>query len=249
MVRLPNVGKRKPNQLSGGQQQRIALARSLVKRPAVLLLDEPLGALDLKLRKNMQYELKAMQRDIGITFIYVTHDQEEAITMADRIAVMSDGKMLQVGTPKEIYERPTTHFVADFIGETNFISATLESRGSNGFGKVRLSDGTVIDVELSDALEKSSGDVTIAIRPERVGIFPDVDDLGFPDTTNMTILQGELIDSQYIGTDTRYTVRIAEGIELVSRIQNVDYKTAPTLQKGEMIKVFWHNESTTALDK
>lgn len=249
MVRLPDVGRRKPNQLSGGQQQRIALARALVKRPAVLLLDEPLGALDLKLRKNMQYELKAMQRDIGITFIYVTHDQEEAITMADRIAVMSDGKMLQVGTPKDIYEHPNTHFVADFIGETNFIPAQLESRGNDGYGKVRLTDNTLIDAELSEALEKTSGDVMVAIRPERVGIFPDVDDLGFQDTSEMTILQAQLIESQYIGTDTRYTVRVADGVDLVARIQNVDYKSSPDLKDGQPIKVFWHNSSTTVLDR
>jgi spermidine/putrescine transport system ATP-binding protein len=249
MVRLPDVGNRKPNQLSGGQQQRIALARSLVKRPAVLLLDEPLGALDLKLRKNMQYELKAMQRDIGITFIYVTHDQEEAITMADRIAVMSDGKMLQVGTPKEIYEHPTTHFVADFIGETNFIPATLESRGNDKRGKVCLPDGSVIESGLSDALKKSSGDVTVAIRPERIGIAPDGADLELFDTDDMTILSAKLIASQYIGTDTRYTVRIADGVDLVARLQNMDYRTAPTFAAGQMIKVFWHNESTTALDR
>jgi spermidine/putrescine transport system ATP-binding protein len=249
MVRLPDVGKRKPNQLSGGQQQRIALARSLVKRPAVLLLDEPLGALDLKLRKNMQYELKAMQRDIGITFIYVTHDQEEAITMADRIAVMSDGKMLQVGTPKDIYEHPTTHFVADFIGETNFVPATLENRGNGKFGKVRLSDGTVIDAEFSDTVEKSSGDVMVAIRPERVGIAPDEADIGLYNTNEMTILTAQLIESQYIGTDTRYTVRIADGIELVARLQNVDYKTALNLEAGQTIKVFWHHASTTVLDR
>lgn len=249
MVRLPEIGNRKPTQLSGGQQQRVALARSLVKRPAVLLLDEPLGALDLKLRKNMQYELKAMQRDIGITFIYVTHDQEEAITMADRIAVMSEGKMLQVGTPKEIYERPTSHFVADFIGETNFMPATLESRNNNGFGNVRLSDGTVIVAELSDDMERSNGDVLVAIRPERVGIYYDVDDLGFEDTDNLTILKAEVLDSQYIGTDTRYTVRIANDIELVSRIQNVDYKQVPLLDKGQTIKVFWPHSSTTVLDK
>lgn len=246
MVRLPAVGNRKPNQLSGGQQQRIALARALVKRPAVLLLDEPLGALDLKLRKNMQYELKAMQRDIGITFIYVTHDQEEAITMADRIAVMSEGKMLQVGTPREIYERPNTHFVADFIGETNFIPALLESRGDDGYGKVRLSDNTVIDAELSDALSKTSGDVTVAIRPERVGISANG---ATTDSDDMTVLKGELIESQYIGTDTRYTVRIAGDIDLVVRVQNVDFRSKPQVETGQSINVFWHNSSTTVLDR
>ena len=135
---LPGVGSRKPHQLSGGQQQRVALARALVKQPAVLLLDEPLGALDLKLRKNMQHELKALQRDVGITFIYVTHDQEEAITMADRIAVMRRRrKMLQVGdATKEIYERPRTRFVADFIGETNFIAANAAR------GRRRMAIGT-----------------------------------------------------------------------------------------------------------
>ena len=156
LVRLPDVGARKPQQLSGGQQQRVALARALVKQPAVLLLDEPLGALDLKLRKNMQYELKALQRDVGITFIYVTHDQEEAITMADRIAVMNDGALLQVGTPREIYEHPGTHFVADFIGETNFIAGSLVERVGAGFGRVRLAGDIIIKARLSKALASSA---------------------------------------------------------------------------------------------
>src|SRR5512136_530961 len=127
MVKLPGMGRRKPKQLSGGQQQRIALARALVKRPEVLLLDEPLGALDLKLRKEMQLELKALQEQVGITFIYVTHDQEEALTMSDRIAVMNKGEALQVGTSLAIYEEPNCRFVADFIGETNFIGGTVLS--------------------------------------------------------------------------------------------------------------------------
>ena len=198
MVRLPNVGERKPHQLSGGQQQRVALARALVKQPAVLLLDEPLGALDLKLRKNMQYELKALQRDVGITFIYVTHDQEEAITMADRIAVMHEGKMLQVGTPKEIYERPGTHFVADFIGETNFIPATLKSREPNGFGQVELLDGALICAALSDTLAATSGPVTVAIRPERIGIAAE--GTARRGDCEETVLNAILVDNQYIGT-------------------------------------------------
>ena len=148
LVRLPGVSARKPHQLSGGQQQRVALARALVKQPAVLLLDEPLGALDLKLRVNMQYELKALQRDVGITFIYVTHDQEEAITMADRIAVMNEGEMLQVGAPRDIYEHPGRRFVADFIGETNFIAGILLERRSDGFGVVQLPEGTIIRAQL-----------------------------------------------------------------------------------------------------
>ena len=126
MVKLPSMGRRKPKQLSGGQQQRIALARALVKRPEVLLLDEPLGALDLKLRKEMQLELKALQEQVGITFIYVTHDQEEALTMSNRIAVMSRGKHYRLASSVEIYERPNCRFVADFIGETNFLSGSVK---------------------------------------------------------------------------------------------------------------------------
>lgn len=126
MVRLPLVENRKPAQLSGGQQQRIALARALVNRPKVLLLDEPLGALDLKLRKEMQLELKSLNHEVGITFIYVTHDQDEALTMSDRIAVMNAGKILQLGDPREIYERPRNRFVADFIGETNMLRGTVD---------------------------------------------------------------------------------------------------------------------------
>ena len=247
-VRLPGVGLRKPHQLSGGQQQRVALARSLVKQPAVLLLDEPLGALDLKLRKNMQYELKALQRDVGITFIYVTHDQEEAITMADRIAVMNEGMMLQVGTPKEIYEHPGTHFVADFIGETNFISGTLEGRGAGGYGRVMIADDTVIRAQLSDTLGSSSLAVTVAIRPERIGIAADGEalDLNGPD---LTVLDALLIDNQYIGTDTRYTLRIGDEIDLVARVQNINNRDSAAFSNGEYVKVFWHDSSTTVLDR
>ena len=247
MVRLPDIGKRKPHQLSGGQQQRVALARALVKQPAVLLLDEPLGALDLKLRKNMQYELKALQRDVGITFIYVTHDQEEAITMADRIAVMNEGKMLQVGTPKEIYERPGTHFVADFIGETNFIPATLLKRESDGRGRVQLPDGSEIHAALSDDLTTLSGAVTLAIRPERIGIVADIDAAIAADR-ELDILEARLVDSQYIGTDTRYTLQICEATELVARVQNVDGRNSAAFDIGQTVKIFWHHSSTTVLD-
>ncbi|MCY3781420.1 MAG: ABC transporter ATP-binding protein [Chloroflexi bacterium] len=247
-VRLPGVGGRKPHQLSGGQQQRVALARALVKQPAVLLLDEPLGALDLKLRKNMQFELKALQRDVGITFIYVTHDQEEAITMADRIAVMNDGVMLQVGTPKQIYEHPETHFVADFIGETNFIAGMLIERGADGYGKVRLDDGSIIRAGLSEGLRSSAGAVTVAIRPERIGITAD-DQLDDSDAAGVTVLDALLTDSQYIGTDTRFTLRIGGRIELVARLQNIKDQEHAALKIGGNVKVFWGDSSTTVLDK
>jgi len=249
MVRLPGVGERKPRQLSGGQQQRVALARALVKKPAVLLLDEPLGALDLKLRKNMQYELKALQRDVGITFIYVTHDQEEAITMADRIAVMNEGKMLQIGSPREIYERPETVFVADFIGETNFIAGELLERGPDGFGKVKLPDDTVITAQLSETLNRPAGPVRLAIRPERIGIsdVPNALD-GGADASDVTLLDALLIDKQYIGTDTRYTARIGAGIEVVARLQNSTERDAAAFAIGQSVKVSWHNSSATILD-
>ena len=248
-VRLPGVGARKPHQLSGGQQQRVALARALVKKPAVLLLDEPLGALDLKLRVNMQYELKALQRDVGITFIYVTHDQEEAITMADRIAVMNEGKLLQVGSPKQIYEQPETHFVADFIGETNFIPGTLVERGADGFGAVKLADGTLIHARLSQALASDARDVTVAIRPERISIAPDGRGASAtrPNATHETRLPAIMLESQYIGTDSRFTLRIGAGLELVSRLQNVD-GTGLAFAPGEPVTVTWQHASGTILD-
>ncbi len=247
MVRLPDIGRRKPHQLSGGQQQRVALARALVKQPAVLLLDEPLGALDLKLRKNMQHELKALQRDVGITFIYVTHDQEEAITMADRIAVMNEGLMLQIGAPREIYEHPGTHFVADFIGETNFIPATLIEIDEAGAGCLRLADDTVIRAQLSKTFASASGAVTLAIRPERIGIAPK--DATIDSAPDKTVLDGQLIGSQYIGTDTRYTVRIGAGIELVVRLQNTSERDRLNLTASQPIKVYWQQSSTTVLDR
>ncbi len=246
LVRLPGVGKRKPHQLSGGQQQRVALARALVKQPAVLLLDEPLGALDLKLRKNMQVELKALQRDVGITFIYVTHDQEEAITMADRIAVMNNGEMLQVGTPKEIYERPDSHFVADFIGETNFIDGMLLEREPGGYGLVRLMNDQVIRVQLAASLTEGDGAVLVTIRPERIAILPPDGKPAPPMTTTMT---ATLVDSQYIGTDTRYTLRIGETVELVARLQNVDEQPDSGFITGQEVTVSWQESSTTALNR
>ena len=246
MVRLPGVGKRKPHQLSGGQQQRVALARALVKAPAVLLLDEPLGALDLKLRQNMQVELKALQRDVGITFIYVTHDQEEAITMADRIAVMNDGDMLQVGTPKEIYERPNTHFVADFIGETNFIEGMLLERDANGYGKVKLLNDQVIRAQLSAALAADAGAVLVTVRPERMAISPKNQNPAAPNTTAMP---ASLVGSQYIGTDTRYTLQIGDTIEVVARLQNVDSQSDSPFAIGDEVTISWQDSSTTVLDR
>ncbi|MBB1608582.1 MULTISPECIES: ABC transporter ATP-binding protein [unclassified Pseudomonas] len=186
LVRLPDVGSRRADQLSGGQQQRIALARALASRPKVLLLDESLSALDLKLRKEMQIELKRLQHETGITFIFVTHDQEEALTMSDRIAVMNKGQILQIGTPTEIYDAPANRWVADFIGETNFLEAE-----ANGDGVV-LADGQRLA-----AATTLPGKVTLAIRPERTELAQDGE------------LEGVVENVVYVGTDTVYHLKVA----------------------------------------
>lgn len=194
MVKLSGMGRRKPKQLSGGQQQRIALARSLVKRPKVLLLDEPLGALDLKLRKEMQLELKSLQQEVGITFIYVTHDQEEALTMSDRIAVMSLGKVRQMGTAVEIYERPTSRFVADFIGESNFLDGKVKTiKGDQAVVNISAWGEDLAGIVTSKV--KVGDDVSISIRPEKVRL---TDRQGIKENS----LEGVVTTSTYIGSDT-----------------------------------------------
>lgn len=213
MVKLPGMGKRKPKQLSGGQQQRIALARALVKRPEVLLLDEPLGALDLKLRKEMQLELKALQEQVGITFIYVTHDQEEALTMSNRIAVMSKGKTLQIGPSVEIYERPNCKFVADFIGETNFL-----------FGSVKAIDDDRVDVELVEPKQLITGigigelsvgqAVAVSVRPEKVHLEDDEGSDGTDIKSADNQLKGRVTTTAYIGSDTRVIVELGSGVRM-----------------------------------
>jgi len=197
LVRLPDVGSRRADQLSGGQQQRIALARALASRPKVLLLDESLSALDLKLRKEMQIELKRLQHETGITFIFVTHDQEEALTMSDRIAVMNKGQVLQIGTPTEIYDAPANRWVADFIGETNFLEAE-----ANGDGVV-LADGQRLA-----AATTLPGKVTLAIRPERTELAQDGE------------LEGVVENVVYVGTDTVYHLKVAGAPGFRVRQQN-----------------------------
>jgi spermidine/putrescine transport system ATP-binding protein len=213
MVRLPDFGPRRPNQLSGGQQQRIALARALVNRPEVLLLDEPLGALDLKLRKEMQIELKTLQREVGITFVYVTHDQEEALTMSDRIAVMHDGKVLQIGNPSEIYERPNCHFVADFIGDTNFLEGVVEQQEDDLV--TVLVDGTLPVMAQTDQALSSRTRATVAVRPEKVRLLPK------PPGADCNAFPGRVEQVVYVGTDTRFRVRLSDSVSLDIREQNV----------------------------
>ncbi len=198
LVHLTGYDRRRPNQLSGGQQQRVALARALVNRPNVLLLDEPLGALDLKLRRQLQIELKRIQTEVGITFVYVTHDQEEALTMSDRIAVMHAGKVEQLGTPEQLYERPTTRFVADFIGSTNLFRGTIE-----GDGRVRLTSG---DVALVDHDGLASGtEVEISVRPEVIALVP---------TSAQGAIQAVVEQTAYLGSTISYRLRTAGGLGL-----------------------------------
>lgn len=246
MVRLPQAAGRRPHQLSGGQRQRVALARALVNHPAVLLLDEPLGALDLKLRKAMQFELKSLQQRVGITFIYVTHDQEEAITMADRIAVMNEGNVLQVGAPDDIYERPTSRFVADFIGETNFLSGTLQ-QATGTSGRVELTGGHRLDAVLRDPAMASGEAVTVAIRPEKLSIVSDEPVEGRSSQPGVTELEGTVVEALYIGTDTRYHVRVGPDIVLVVRAQNQHYGFEGMRRVGEAVRVSWHNEHASIL--
>jgi spermidine/putrescine transport system ATP-binding protein len=201
LVRLADYGGRWPRQLSGGQQQRVALARALINRPEVLLLDEPLGALDQKLRKEMQLELKRMQERVGITFIFVTHDQEEALSMSDRIAVMHHGRVLQIGTPTAIYERPNCRFVADFIGDTNFLDGRITANRA-GHAVITTDDGLVI-TGTSDRSLTIGSTATVSLRPEKARLTVDVPP---GDIANCFATTVDRVD--YIGSDTRMLVRI-----------------------------------------
>ncbi len=243
LVQLPNMGKRKPKQLSGGQRQRIALARALINHPKVLLLDEPLGALDLKLRKDMQLELKAIQERVGITFVYVTHDQEEAITMSDRIAVMSAGKVLQIGTPEEIYEYPQSLFVADFIGESNFIPGKVTKLG-DGLG-LKLIDGRSLKAAWAEPEIKIGESAVISVRPEKVHIYPAEADVQME---NMSQLSGTIEQAVYIGTDTRYTVRLNEETVVQVRQQNM-LRGGTHLGEGVKVNLFWNSEYARILKR
>jgi spermidine/putrescine transport system ATP-binding protein len=246
LVQLPHTAQRKPHQLSGGQRQRIALARALVNRPAVLLLDEPLGALDLKLRKQMQFELKTMQREVGITFVFVTHDQEEALTMADRIAVMNEGNVLQVGRPDEIYEAPANHFVADFIGETNFIDGVIQQiKGDTA--SLKLADGRVLEGRLKGHALAVGDHASIAIRPEKIALQPVTEQLSTPESARMTRLTGTVRESYYIGTDTRYRISAGESIDLIVRMQNLQGGFQTMLAVGEQVMLLWRHSDTTVL--
>lgn len=237
IVQLEGMHHRRPGQLSGGQQQRVALARALVNRPSVLLLDEPLGALDQKLRKEMQYELKRLQREVGITFIYVTHDQEEALTMSDRIAVMNYGRVLQVDDSTNLYDQPTTRFVASFIGTSNILSGLFRGVISGlaefevpGIGTVRASG---IEPPASETWS------VLMVRPERLR-------LGIPnDGENSAV--GTLEDAIFVGNDLLYMVKLSDGTGVVVRGQNQGPEGRLAVQAGDQVTVSWPPAATTLL--
>ncbi|MBW3593563.1 MAG: ABC transporter ATP-binding protein [Actinobacteria bacterium] len=230
LVALGDYGKRKPRQLSGGQQQRVALARALVNRPRLLLLDEPLGALDLKLRKQMQLELKRIQHEVGIAFVHVTHDQEEAMTMADTIAVMNEGRVEQLGTPTELYERPRTAFAAGFLGVSNLLPGR-----TNGARSVRLDAGGEVHVA-PEVLDGRSGRVADGIRPEKIRI-------GGGDAN---ALEGVVVERSYVGVSTQYVVETAAGV-LTVYSQNAEPGTGAA-REGDRVTLAWSPESTFVVD-
>jgi spermidine/putrescine transport system ATP-binding protein len=235
LVQMEELKNRRTSQISGGQQQRVALARALAPEPKVLLLDEPLSALDYKLRKEMQIELKRLQNETGITFIFVTHDQEEALTMSDRIAVMSKGKILQVGRPRDIYDRPAERFVANFIGETNFLEGKLLS-SAKGRTKVALDAGATIAAGLGEGAAPL-GRVTVVVRPEHASIVAP---------SAKATLSGRLENIVYFGTDTHYHVKLNGGGEFTVRHQNV-HAGAPAYEKGDKVGVLFGAEAARVL--
>jgi len=238
LVELPGFEKRKPNQISGGQAQRVALARALINRPAVLLLDEPLGALDLKLRKQMQVELKRIQREVGITFIYVTHDQEEAMTMSDRIAVMNKGKYEQLGDPESLYERPQTRFVASFLGISNVLEGAADGT-ADGYALIKLADDTRLRVPAG--LVDANDTIEVGIRPEKIRMHRTED--AIPAAANQ--LEGTVRDVSYVGVSTQYIVDSKTGIAMTVYEQNVERTSQGSLYRaGDAVVLAWLPEHT-----
>jgi len=233
LVQLEEHRKKYPSQLSGGQQQRVALARALINHPRVLLLDEPLGALDLKLRKQMQVELKGIQREVGITFLYVTHDQEEALAMSDRIAVMDRGEVRQCGTPEEVYERPEGPFVAGFIGISNLLPATVENGG------VKLPAGQRFPAPVPSDCSDGS-DVYLSVRPEKIWLDERED--------GMVSVDGTIVERVYVGTTTQVIVELSPGVRLVALEQNAArQRSDDRWEIGQRVTLGWHPEHALVL--
>jgi len=235
IVRLDGLADRRPGELSGGQRQRVALARALVNRPAALLLDEPLGALDLKLRREMQLELKRIQKSTGTTFVYVTHDQEEALTMSDRIAVMDGGRVQQLADPRSLYERPQTSFVADFIGTSNALRVDV-SRRQDGLAVMELGDGTRICVDCTPAAGDS---IQITVRPEKIRIGAD-------DDPKRSRVRGVVVERIYLGSLSQVLVELGTGERLVVHELNDDYVS--TAEPGDPIELSWAARHSLVVD-
>jgi spermidine/putrescine transport system ATP-binding protein len=234
LVQLNGLEKRKPGQMSGGQQQRVALARALVLKPAVLLLDEPLGALDAKLRKALQIELKSLQQQVGITFVYVTHDQEEALTMSDRIAVMADGRVEQVGPPQEVYEAPETTFVADFLGASNLMTVTAQGE-ANGRCKVVLGE---FELSAANGEISTTGGTRMVIRPERVHLEPH-------EASGPNRIPGMVERVVYLGNANQVFVGLAHGERIQALVQNTGDELA--YRQGDPVKVHMPPEALRVL--
>jgi putative spermidine/putrescine transport system ATP-binding protein len=232
LVKLPDHGGRLPKQLSGGQQQRVALARAMVYRPALLLMDEPLGALDRKLREQLQLEIKRVHRERGISVLYVTHDQEEALTMSDRIAVFNKGRIEQIGTPEELYDRPTTRFVASFIGDTNLVEGRVLGV-AGGICEIETAAGRVVASTPTPLAAGSA--VSIAVRPERIVLAP-VETAGVG-------LEGVIVEQVFLGTSRKYVVRLADGTEIVVLRPISD---PPFAQAAPTVRVSWATDKATA---
>ncbi|MEB3829937.1 ABC transporter ATP-binding protein [Phormidium sp. CCY1219] len=238
LVKMESYANRFPSQLSGGQQQRVALARALVNRPTVVLLDEPLGALDLKLRKQMQVELSNLHRDLSLTFVMVTHDQEEALSLSDRIAVMHDGRIEQVGRPTEIYEHPRSAFVADFIGETNLLPGRLEN-GDRAGVLIRTGSGLKIAVQPPDSWNENATQLTVSIRPEKINLSL------YPPEVEVNCFEGRLKNVMYLGTHVQYLVELLSGDRLTVLQPNTVANTLP--DPDTPIYTHWHPTDCIAL--
>ena len=239
LVDLEKFVNRKPGQLSGGQQQRVALARALVNRPKLLLLDEPLGALDMKLRKQMQLELKRIQAEIGITFLFVTHDQEEAMVLSDRLAVMAGGRIEQVGPPADVYDNPRSEFVAAFLGVSNLIPGQITSRGTDTTW-LQLADGTAIKVE-STKLRGPASEVKVGVRPEKFHILDESAKPG----PEWNVIEGKVGEAVYLGVSHQYAVESRTGQSLTVYVQNLG---KPMLSPGEFVRLAWYPEHTFVIE-
>jgi spermidine/putrescine transport system ATP-binding protein len=233
VVDLTGREKRRPRELSGGQQQRVALARALVNHPRALLLDEPLGALDLKLRQHMQVELKRIQREVGITFVYVTHDQGEALTMSDRIAVMNDGRIEHLGGPREIYEHPATKFVAGFIGTSNLLSGTVTSIDA-GRATIAIGPGERIIVPVNGSRIAAGATLELSVRPEKINMS-----LSEPAAGDRSVVRGRVTEVVYLGTSTNYNVTTSTGAEIVVFGQNAS-NAEDIAARGDTVFLSWN---------